>query len=173
MDAAPLVADPMASFGATRRGRPGRVTRFTGCLPPGSVPARASSPSRCDEHRTTVAPSMPQRLRLAPRGNGAYLLQAMKGDDTIRSDRRLVVARRRRASTQVVEVPKWCRTVHLDAEVFGKRSYVGRLANSLNARSVLRAHAGLRGVVEHARLHRPPEVRTVAPRAPSQGPFAA
>ncbi len=106
MDAAPLVADPMASFDTTRRGRPGRVTRFTGCLSRGLAHARAASSSHCDADRTTVAPPMPQRLRLAPRGNGAYLLQAKESRQTIRSDRRLVVARRGRASTQVVEDSK-------------------------------------------------------------------
>lgn len=116
---------------------------------------------------------MPQRLRLAPRGNGAYLLQAIKGNDTIRSDRRLVVARTGRASTQVVEDSKRCRAVHLCAEVIGKRWYVGRWANTRIARHLLRANLGLGGGVERSRVHRPPDVRTVAPRALSQGPFAA
>jgi hypothetical protein len=116
---------------------------------------------------------MPHRLRLAPRGNGAYLLQAMKGNDTIRSDRRLVVARTGRASTQVVEDSKRCRVVHLCVNVFGKRWYVGRWANTRIARHFSRANPGLGGDVECSRVHRPPDVRTVAPRAPAQGPFAA
>ena len=50
--------------------------------------------------------------------------------------------------------------------VFGKRSYVGRLADFLKVRRVFRADPGLGGGVEQARVHWPPGVRTVAPRAP-------